>query len=146
VMGRDDLAADPGLATLTGRLAKRCVVDEALAGWTSTRDGVEAAASLQAAGVPASPAMRPSTLLADEQLSHAEFFPIIERAIVGAHPYPGPFVRLAGTPATFDRPAPLYGEHTGEVLQELLGLTDDELAELYTAGVTSLAPGPQDWR
>jgi crotonobetainyl-CoA:carnitine CoA-transferase CaiB-like acyl-CoA transferase len=146
VMVRDDLAADPELATLTGRLANRCAVDDAVAGWTSTRDGVEIAESLQAVGVPASAAMKPSMLLADEQLSHTEFFPVIDRAIVGAHPYPGPVVRLAKTPATFDRPAPLYGEHTDEVLRDLLGLTDDEVDELYAAGVTSQEPGLQDWR
>jgi len=146
VIGRDDLAENAELATLTGRLAHRGLVNAAVAGWTSTRDGVVVAAQLQAAGVPASPAMKPSGLLADEQLSHAEFFPIIDRAIVGAHPYPGPLVRLAKTPATFDRPAPLYGEHTEEVLRELLGLGDDELESLYAAGVTSREPAAQDWR
>jgi crotonobetainyl-CoA:carnitine CoA-transferase CaiB-like acyl-CoA transferase len=146
VMGRDDLAADNGLATLTGRLAHRGRIDEAVTAWTLQCDGATIAEQLQAAGVPASPAMKPSALLADEQLAHAEFFPIIDRAIVGAHPYPGPFVRLTRTPATFDRPAPLYGEHTDEILQGLLGLDDDELDDLYAAGVTSRAPGAQDWR
>jgi crotonobetainyl-CoA:carnitine CoA-transferase CaiB-like acyl-CoA transferase len=145
-MGRDDLAADTGLATLTGRLASRARVHEAVTGWTSTRDGAAIAEELQAVGVPASPAMKPSSLLAEEQLWHAEFFPIIDRAFVGPHPYPGPVVRLAKTPATFERPAPLYGEHTDDVLRELLGLGDDELKALYDEGVTSVEPGAQDWR
>jgi crotonobetainyl-CoA:carnitine CoA-transferase CaiB-like acyl-CoA transferase len=121
-------------------------VNDAIAAWTSTRDGAEIAAQLQAAGVPASPAMKPSALLADEQLAHAGFFPIIDRAVVGAHPYPGPVVRLATTPATFDRPAPFYGEHTDEILREVLGLDDEALQTLYATGVTSHEPGPQDWR
>jgi crotonobetainyl-CoA:carnitine CoA-transferase CaiB-like acyl-CoA transferase len=146
VMGNDDLASDGALDTLPGRLANRCRVNEAITAWTSAHDGADIAAELQAVGVPASPAMKPSALLADEQLAHAGFFPIIDRAVVGAHPYPGPFVRLAKTPATFDRPAPLYGEHTDEVLRELLGLDDDELQALYATGVTSHEPGPQDWR
>ena len=44
------------------------------------------------------------------------------------------------------RPAPRYGEHTDEVLRELLGLDDDEIAALRAAGVTSTEPLAQDWR
>jgi benzylsuccinate CoA-transferase BbsF subunit len=146
VMGCEGLAADADLVTLTGRVMNRGRVNEAVSAWTSTRDGAHIAEQLQAAGVPASQAMKPSTLLADEQLSHAAFFPIIDRALVGAHPYPGPVVRLAKTPATFDRPAPLYGEHTDEVLQEVLGLGHSEQQSLYATGVTSREPGAQDWR
>jgi crotonobetainyl-CoA:carnitine CoA-transferase CaiB-like acyl-CoA transferase len=53
---------------------------------------------------------------------------------------------LADTPAVIDRPAPLYRQHTDEVLRELLGLTDDELGALRVAGVTSTEPLAQDWR
>jgi benzylsuccinate CoA-transferase BbsF subunit len=145
-MGRDHLAAETNLATLTGRLANRGRVHEAVTAWTSTRDGAAIAEELQAVGVPASPAMKPSALLAEEQLWHAEFFPIIDRALIGPHPYPGPVVRLAETPATFERPAPLYSEHTNDVLRELLGLGDDELQALYDDGVTSVEPSAQEWR
>jgi crotonobetainyl-CoA:carnitine CoA-transferase CaiB-like acyl-CoA transferase len=75
-----------------------------------------------------------------------EFYRIIERDEVGAHPYPGPVVRLSATPAVIERPAPLYGEHTAQVLRERLGLTDDDIAELQAAGVTSTEPLAQDWR
>ncbi len=145
-MGRDDLVADTQLAALTGRLARRDHVHGAVAAWTATRDGAAIAEELQAAGVPASPAMKPSALLAEDQLWHAEFFAMIDRAFIGPHPYPGPVVRLTKTPATFERPAPLYGEHTDDVLRELLGLGDDELKALYDDGVTSVEPSAQDWR
>jgi hypothetical protein len=39
-----------------------------------------------------------------------------------------------------------YGEHTAEVLQQLGGVSDAELAELYALGVTSDEPRAQDWR
>lgn len=143
---RLDLAGDESLSGLPGRLARRAELHAAVAAWTSTRDAVAVAEALQFVGVPAAAAMKPSQLLADEQLWSTGFFAIIDRALVGAHPYPGPVVRLEDTPATFDRPAPLYGEHTAEILDELLGIGPEELDELRRAGVTSDVPAAQDWR
>ena len=91
-------------------------------------------------------AVRGLQLAADEQLWARDFFRILDRVEVGAHPYPGPVVRLADTPAIIERPAPLYGQHTDQVLRDLLGLGDDELTALRAAGVTSTEPLAQDWR
>ena len=44
-------------------------------------------------------------------------------------------VMLHGQPATLRRDAPELGEHSGEVLQERLGLSEEELAELSADGV-----------
>ncbi|HEU4840187.1 MAG TPA: CoA transferase, partial [Ilumatobacteraceae bacterium] len=140
------LAADVSLTTVAGREVSRARVDDALAAWTRDRDGLSAEAALQAAGVPAALAASAGELAADEQLWARGFYRILDRAEVGAHPYPGPIVGLHATPAVVDRPAPLYGEHTAEVLRELLGLDDDEIAALHDAGVTSTVPLAQDWR
>src|SRR5206468_3262566 len=98
-----------------------------------SRDGFQAVEALQRDGIPASVAMRPSQLMNDEQLWARGFFQIIEREEVGAQTYPGPVVRLTRTPAGFDRPAPLFGQHTRQILSARLGLTDAELDELEAA-------------
>ncbi len=146
VAGRADLAADATLATTAGRERARDRIDEALSAWTATMDGAAVVSALQAAGIPAAVAVRSTTLAADDHLWVREFFRIIDRDEVGAHAYPGPVVRLSATPAVIERPAPLYGEHTVEILRTHLGLTDDDIAELRAAGVTSTEPLPQDWR
>jgi len=146
VLGRADLATDPALAVAAGRAAEQPRVDEAVAAWTATMDGDQAAIALQAAGIPAAVAVRSSELAADDHLWTREFYRILEREEVGAHAYPGPVVRLSRTPGVIERPAPLYGEHTAEVLRERLGLTDDDIAALHRAGVTSTEPLAQDWR
>jgi crotonobetainyl-CoA:carnitine CoA-transferase CaiB-like acyl-CoA transferase len=146
VIERPDLAADTTLATSAGREAQRTRVDEAVAAWTADRDGAAVEALLQEAGVPAAVAARAAELSADEQLWSRGFYRILDRPEVGAHPFPGPIVALHATPARIERPAPSYGQHTTEVLRDLLGLDDDEIAALHAAGVTSSEPLAQDWR
>ena len=48
-------------------------------------------------------------------------------------------VRLSKTPGSVRTPAPALGEHTGEILQELLGLSATEVARLAAAGVVVTA-------
>ena len=43
--------------------------------------------------------------------------------------------RLSATPPTYDRPAPLLGEHTREVLSTVLGLSDQDVDQLAAEGV-----------
>ena len=144
---RPDLAADAGLATVAGR--------ESTAGEGRRRGGgmdrrpATARRSKPRCRTPASPLPSPpapSELAADEQLWSRSFFRILERPEVGAHPFPGPIVGLHATPAVIERPAPSYGQHTDDVLRDLLGLGDDEIAALHAAGVTSTEPLAQDWR
>ncbi len=146
LMGRPDLVADETLRTARGRERDRRRIDDAVSAWTTGSEGAALVASLQANGVPAAIAVRALQQAMDEQLWARDFFRVLDRAEVGAHPYPGAVVRLTDTPAVIDRPAPLYGQHTEQVLRDILGLTDAELDALHVAGVTSTEPLAQDWR
>ena len=50
--------------------------------------------------------------------------------------------RASGTPASIRRPAPLLGEHTAEVLTEILELTPAEVSALAESGAIRLGPPP----
>ena len=146
VLSRADLCDDDELAGAAGRERNRQRVDDAVRAWTADLDGATAVEALQAHGIPAAIAVRATQQAVDEQLWARDFFRILDRDEVGAHPYPGPVVRLSDTPAIIDRPAPLYGQHTDQVLRDLLGLSDADLDALRAAGVTSTEPLAQHWR
>lgn len=124
-----------------GDLAVRRVheddIDAALAAWTRGHDAHRLAALLQGAGVPAAVVATGQDLVeADEHLAARGFYPVLEHPVAGPVPHEGIVPRLAGTPGALTTPAPLLGQHTGEVLTELLGLDEERLDALAADGVT----------
>ena len=116
------------------RLAAHDVIDEALAAWTTSLDVESAMRELQAAGVPAGVVQRSSDLLADPQYAHRGFYHYLEHGEMGRIPYAGHQYRIAGYDNGPRGPAPMLGEHSFEVLTELLGLSEEELSEAFAAG------------
>ncbi len=133
-----DWADDPGLATLAGRRAAHDRLDADLASWCATRRAVDIVAALIAAGVPAATVMVPQDQALLEPLSARQFFTVVEHPIVGP-------ARHAGFPAVFAlgpdpaalhiSPPPLLGQHSREILTDILGLDDDDLVQLEADGV-----------
>jgi crotonobetainyl-CoA:carnitine CoA-transferase CaiB-like acyl-CoA transferase len=95
------------------------------------------AARLQAAGVAAAVVATGRDLVdADEQLAARHFYPELRHPVAGRVRHEGIVARLSATPGSLTSPAPLLGQHTAEVLGELLGLDAEQLAALHAAGVT----------
>ena len=58
-------------------------------------------------------------------------------------PTPGPSTTLVGLAREAPGRAPRLGEHTDEVLADVLGLPEHEIARLHDAGLVA-GPGEQD--
>jgi crotonobetainyl-CoA:carnitine CoA-transferase CaiB-like acyl-CoA transferase len=131
-MGRDDLAADPGLSSSAGRLARRDELDAGLAGWTCGQRAAEVEERLVARGVAAHAVQGSTETLADPQLCWRGHFVDLphpdRRCLVEATRF-----RLSRTPGAPRGRAPFLGEHTFEVLSELLGYDEDRIADLAAA-------------
>src|SRR5262249_6371576 len=100
-----------------------------------------AAKEALAQGIPAAAMVPGFATLDDSQMRARGFFEPVVHALVGEQYYPTWPVRLSGGPGQFWRgPAPTLGEHTHEVLPELVDVDDDELARLEAAHVIGTVP------
>ena len=130
------LRLDPRFATAQLRRSNEAALDAVVSAWTSTRDRWEITHLLQAASVAAFPSLSPAELWrGDPQL---QALGMIERPVhpaTGERAVPGVPWRLANAPNGLQRPSPMLGQHTEEVLTGLLGYTTDEITTLTGRGV-----------
>jgi crotonobetainyl-CoA:carnitine CoA-transferase CaiB-like acyl-CoA transferase len=120
----------PGWATQADRLGDVVALDAAVAEWLATADGARVEADLQAAGVPAGRALH-ARLQAEHPHFVARGYPVpVDQPNCGSLIVEGPAFTapLMGAPRC--DPAPMIGEHTVEVLRELLGADDAEIDRL----------------
>ena len=86
------------------------------------------------AGVPAGAVQRSSDLLVDPQLAHRKFFRPLQHTEMGEVPYEGHQFRIRGYDSGPRFASPGLGEHSLEVLRDVLGMTDEEIAGVATSG------------
>ena len=126
---------DERFRTLVHRLRHADALDEQVAAWTKTQEPHPLVEKLQEAGVPAEVVQTPQDLLQDPQLQLLGHWVRLPHPEMGPTLYDAPPIRLSRTPGALRSPAPLLGQHTEEVLIELLGLAPAEVRRLQEAGV-----------
>lgn len=108
--------------------------------WATATGRDEAVARLQAAGFAAAPVLAPSETMRHPQVVARQVYAPVEHPISGPIPYSQLPLRFAGAASEPDIHAPLFGEHNRYVFGEILGMSEDEIAGLYAAGITADAP------
>lgn len=128
------LADDEKFATPAGRWEHRAELNAIVEGWTSQRTKHEVMEVLGHAGVPCGAVQDTSEVLADPHLKAREMIVDLEDPSFGPFQTVGCPVKLSDSPVAIER-APQLGEHTEQVLTELLELSADDLAQIKTKGV-----------
>jgi formyl-CoA transferase len=118
-IGRPDLAADPGLADNTGRVARVEEIDAAIGAWAAGRTVAQALAVLDAAAVPAGRIYTAADIAADPHYQARGMLVPVRQADGSTITLPGIVPKLSRTPGGHHRDAPALGEHTEEVLRAL---------------------------
>ncbi|MDX1735794.1 MAG: CoA transferase, partial [Halioglobus sp.] len=118
--------------------ARRAAVEDierALGQWTRQFDMQELAQRLQDEGIEAVPVYNFEELLhRDPQLALRGHFVTLQRPLTGESIYERNGFRLGATPSGIERPTPLLGEHTEQVLAGILGYSEQQIAALREDG------------
>ena len=130
-----DWAEDPRFSTLPARKENEDELERLIGEWTQNYTAEQVMAMLQAAGVPAGVVETAEDLFNDPQLKHREHFRFLEHKVMGVHAYHSPAYQLSKTPCEIKKAAPCLGEDNEYVYKEILGLSDEEIAELLIDGI-----------
>ena len=136
VLGDPALAADPRFATLPARRRHEDELEAVVSRWSAQRTPAEAAEALRAKGIDAEAVAGVDAVHAHPVLAARGFFPELDHVEIGPRRLPSvPWV-ASRSPMSPRSAAPALGQHTREVLAEVLGLTEQQLDGLEEAGVT----------
>ena len=132
--GRPDMADDPELTDNAGRLRHQERVDGAIADWTRMLTAAEVLEHLERARVPAGLIYSVVDMVNDPHFEARGLFETVE---AGGEPLKLPAIvpKLSETPGRTEWAGPAVGEHTRQVLGEVLGMAEDEIDQLTDAGV-----------
>lgn len=135
LLGEEHWLEDPRFKDDLARGENGDVLSTRTAEWARERTTKEALTELEAARVPAGPVYSPADALADTHIRGMGFLkPLSFPGVETPAPVMETPVRLSQTPGEIRHRAPLLGEHTDQILEEL-GYTSDDIASLRADGV-----------
>ena len=130
-----ELMADPRFADNGARVAHRAelraILDEAF----QARDAGEWLAALRQADLPCGPINTVPEVFDHPQAQARDMVLETEHPTAGRLHFPGFPYKLSDTPAALRHPPPRLGQHTGEVLSDLLGYAPADVATLRNSGI-----------
>ena len=135
LMGSPAWATGAKLSVLDGRINHQEELDRGIEKWTQTLEKYELAEKCQNAGVRAMPVQSSEDRVEhDPQLRDRGMYTELDHPMLGRWKFQNAPFKLPKSPPTVSGPPPMIGQHNQEVLQGLLGLSDDELVEGYRDG------------
>ena len=133
VIGKPEWKTQEGYATPPERLDKLNEIFDTIEAWTMTKTKYEVMAICNPLNIPVGPILSMKEIAEDEGLRATKTIVEVD------HPDRGPYlsvgcpIKLSESPVDVER-SPLLGEHTNEVLREVLGYSDEEMERISSSG------------
>jgi glutaryl-CoA transferase len=134
IVQRPELAKDERFTTNAGRVTNRELLEPLLVSIFTSQPAQFWIDRLLAAGVPAGPVNSVSEVFEDPQVLARQMLIELEHPTIGRLKQTGFPFKFSATPAEARLAPPLLGQHTDELLDELFGLSAEEVAALRAAG------------
>lgn len=135
MIGKEELLTDERFLTNSLRTTNQKALKPILDTVFKNKTIDEWLALLEEAGVPCAPINTVDRVVKDPQVMAREMIVEIEHPVAGKLHVPGVPIKMHKTPGSVDTPAPMLGQHTEEILNELLGLSKEDVDALRAKNV-----------
>jgi crotonobetainyl-CoA:carnitine CoA-transferase CaiB-like acyl-CoA transferase len=133
VLGCPELGRDPRFVTGRDRMGRLDELIDLLNARFRQRTTAEWLERLEAAGIPSGPVLSIGDMLKHPQTLARDMVVAVDHPVAGRVETIGVPAKFSATPTEVSRPAPLFGQHTREVLTEA-GFTSAEIEALFAEG------------
>jgi formyl-CoA transferase len=139
VIGEPGWKTDPSFATPKARLPRLNQIFERIEQWTMTKTKFEAMEILNEHDIPCGPILSMKELAEDQSLRRTGTIVEVDHPKRGKYLSVGNPIKLSDSPSEVVR-SPLLGEHTDEILRDVLGFREDQIAEIERSGAIGERP------
>jgi len=135
LVGRPDIAAQPWFTAAGERVKHWEMIDAPVTEWIAERPFVDVSVAFQNAGAALAPVYDIEQLMNDPHVQDRDMITTIEDEDLGPLKMQNLIFRMGATPGAIQHGGRRLGQDTDSVLDELLGISGDELDALREAGV-----------
>jgi crotonobetainyl-CoA:carnitine CoA-transferase CaiB-like acyl-CoA transferase len=133
--GQPELADDERFATNAARVANRDVLIPIIRKFMIERTGADWIATFEKVGVPCGPINNVEQVFANPQVQHRAMQMEMPHPLAGTIPQVASPIHFTGEELEYQGAPPMLGQHTDDVLRNILDMNDDDLSALRAAGV-----------
>lgn len=140
VIGKPEWKTDPDWETPAARLPRLNEMFDAIEAWTMTKTKFEVMDICNPLDIPVGPILSMKEIAEDEGLRATGTIVEVEHPERGTYVSVGCPIKLSDSPVEVER-SPLLGEHTQEILEQILGYSGDALEQVIASGAVGEVKG-----